>query len=92
MQADTHTLFEYPLGKPLEAKLRKESFGTHSRSDVNITARVNGISYRMILKHDTCKLRQRRRLLQREARNHCFEGNKATGAAAARPKTAIITA
>ena len=24
MQADTHTLFEYPLGKPLEAKLLKE--------------------------------------------------------------------
>ena len=24
MQADTHTLFEYPLEKPLEAKLLKE--------------------------------------------------------------------
>ena len=24
MQADTHTLLEYPLGKPLEAKLLKE--------------------------------------------------------------------
>ena len=24
MQADTHTLFEYPLGKPLEAKLLKK--------------------------------------------------------------------
>ena len=25
MQADTHTLFKYPLGKPLEAKLLKET-------------------------------------------------------------------
>ena len=24
MQADTHTRFEYPLGKPLEAKLLKD--------------------------------------------------------------------